>query len=263
MSDIESPAAVDAYLTLLREVLIGAVTRDPAHRIVPRSRDETAPPQSSDFDPVARHSGLDWPLTAFSMIGRRRMDNIRQLCTHALRNGIPGDFVETGVWRGGACIFMRGILRAFGETTRTVWVCDSFEGLPAPDPAYPADAGLDLQIYGQLAISQEEVADNFRRFDLLDEQVRFVRGWFKDTLPGAPIGAIAVLRLDGDLYQSTMDALSALYARVSPGGYVIVDDYHAFAACAQAVQDHLSRAEPQGVTLHEIDGTGVWWQKPG
>lgn len=257
------PDMTDAYLTLLQEALIGTLTQDPAHRIVPWNPASGQAQESIAFDPRARDVGQDWPLTAMSMIGRKRMRNIRELVTDVVRNGVPGDLVETGVWRGGACIFMRGILRALGDGTRNVWVCDSFEGLPLPDPAYPADAGLDLQQYGQLAVSQEAVADNFRRFGLLDDRVRFLKGWFKDTLPKAPIRQVAMLRLDGDLYESTMDALSALYARVSPGGYVIVDDYHVFKACSQAVHDHLARAEPGGVTIHEIDGTGVYFRKPG
>ncbi len=255
--------AADAYLTLLRDVLIGAVTRDPAFRRVPRRRGDAGPARTKAFDADARDRGRDWPLTALSMIGRQRMDNIRDLVLDCLRRGVPGDLVETGVWRGGACIFMRGILHIKADRTRTVWVCDSFEGLPLPDPAYPADRGLDLQQFGQLAVSQEDVAENFGRFGLLDDQVRFLKGWFKDTLPTAPIESIAVLRLDGDLYQSTRDALSALYHRVTPGGYVIVDDYHDIKACRRAVSDHLAEAEPDGVTLREIDGTGVYWQKPG
>jgi hypothetical protein len=196
------------------------------------------------------------------MIGRQRMQNIRDLVIDCIRRGVPGDLVETGVWRGGSCIFMRGILRAMGDSSRTVWVCDSFEGLPLPDPAFPADDGLDLQQYGQLAISQEEVEDAFRRFGVLDDRVRFLKGWFKDTLATAPMSSIAVLRLDGDLYQSTIEALTALYPKVSSGGYVIVDDYHAFDACRLAVHDYLTAHEPNTISIHEIDGTGVFFQKP-
>lgn len=257
-----SSELAEAYLSLLQEALIGSLTRDPAHRMIPWKKGTGAALETVDFDPDARDKGLDWPLTAFSMIGRQRMLNLRSLVTDVVERGVPGDLVETGVWRGGACIFMKGILRAMGDRGRTVWVCDSFEGLPLPDPAYPADDGIDLQQYGQLAVTQEDVAENFRRFGLLDDRVRFLKGWFKDTLPTAPIDRIAVLRLDGDLYQSTMDALSALYPKVSPGGYVIVDDYHAFEACSRAVHDYLAEAEPTDLAMNEIDGVGVWFQKP-
>ena len=84
-----------------------------------------------------------------------------------------------------------------------------------------------------LAVPEEEVKANFRRYGLLDDQVRFLPGWFKDTLQDAPIDRIAVLRLDGDLYESTIQALDALYPRVSPGGFCIIDDYLAVKACGK------------------------------
>jgi len=84
-----------------------------------------------------------------------------------------------------------------------------------------------------LAVPLEEVQALFRRYDLLDAQVRFLKGWFKDTLAGAPIERLALLRLDGDLYESTMDALVPLYDKVSPGGFVIVDDYYSCAPCGR------------------------------
>ncbi len=92
--------------------------------------------------PSVRAVGRDWPARADSMIGLRRMDNIQDCIETVIRDDVPGDLIETGVWRGGATIFMRGVLKAYEDTTRTVWVADSFEGLPPPDPArYPADAG--------------------------------------------------------------------------------------------------------------------------
>ena len=150
----------------------------------------------------------------------------------------PGDLIETGVWRGGATIFMRAILKARGVTDRLVWVADSFAGLPPPDTArYPQDEGITLHQFPQLAVPLERVQDNFRRYGLLDEQVRFLKGWFRDTLPTAPIERLAILRLDGDLYESTIQALDSLYHKLSVGGFVIVDDYGNVAACRQAVHD--------------------------
>ena len=87
-----------------------------------------------------------------------------------------------------------------------------------------------------LAPGSAEVRRNFERYGLLDDQVVFLKGWFKDTLPKADIGALSILRLDGDMYQSTMDALNALYPRVSPGGYCIIDDY-ALPNCQKAVDE--------------------------
>jgi O-methyltransferase len=107
--------------------------------------------------------------------------------------------------------------------------------------------------------SQREVTDNFSAFDLLDDGVRFLPGLFADTLPEAPVAQIALLRMDGDLYTSTLDVLHALYDRVVPGGYVIVDDY-ALAPCRQAIDEF--RAE-RGITdpVERINWTIVHWRK--
>jgi len=197
-----------------------------------------------------------------SMIGRARMDNIER-CLDVIRNeDIPGDLVETGVWRGGACIFMRGYLEAWEMPARRVFVCDSFEGLPKP--SRPEDAGYDFskERMPVLAVALEEVQENFRRYDLLDERVLFAKGWFRDTLPKLPVERIALLRLDGDLYESTMDALEALYDKVVPGGFIIVDDYGDFEPCRRAVDEFRTRlgiADP----IERIDWAGSFWRKGG
>jgi O-methyltransferase/8-demethyl-8-(2,3-dimethoxy-alpha-L-rhamnosyl)tetracenomycin-C 4'-O-methyltransferase len=210
------------------------------------------------YDSTRRLLGRDWPGLAQTMIGAARMRNLRHLCETVIINDIPGDFIETGVWRGGACIYMRGILDAHGDARRRVFVADSFRGLPSPDPSYAADAGDAHHTYGQLAISRQDVEENFRRYRLLDERVVFLEGWFKDTLATAPIERLAVLRLDGDMYESTIQALDALYHKVSRGGFVIVDDY-VLEPCAQAASDFRAR---HGITapLLPIDGTGAWWE---
>jgi O-methyltransferase len=212
-------------------------------------------------DPSIREEGKDWPADAESMIGLKRMDNIQACVTDVIRRGVPGDLIETGVWRGGAVIFMRAILRAYGDTSRTVWCADSFEGLPPPNAElYPADAGDPHHTFEPLAVGLEQVKANFARYGLLDERVRFLRGWFKDTLPTAPIEKLAVARLDGDMYESTMDALKALYPRLSVGGYLIVDDYGVVPACAKAIEDY--RRE-HGITepIQQVDWSGVYWRR--
>ncbi|WP_269542225.1 TylF/MycF/NovP-related O-methyltransferase [Cerasicoccus fimbriatus] len=196
-----------------------------------------------------------------SMIGQKRLDNIQFCAEQIFQDGITGDFVETGVWNGGACIFMRGLQNIYNQRERKVWVCDSFEGLPVP--THHEDEGIDLSKgnFPMLAISQEAVMRNFSQYGLLDEGVKFLKGWFKDTLPNAPIEEIALLRLDGDLYESTMDAMKALYHKVPSGGYVIVDDYYAVKGCEKAVQDYL-RENNAKAEIHQIDWTGVYWRKP-
>jgi O-methyltransferase len=209
---------------------------------------------------AARARGADWPLRAHTMIGLQRLDNLQFCVETVVQEGIPGDLIETGVWRGGACIFMRAILKAYGDRSRRVWVADSFSGLPPPDSeSYPADADDRHHAYSELAVSRAEVEENFRRYGLLDEQVRFLEGWFKDTLPSAPIERLAVLRLDGDMYESTIQALEALYDKLSPGGFVIVDDYF-LPPCARAIHDFRAA---QGITdpISDIDGSGSFWRR--
>jgi hypothetical protein len=252
---ISDPA--ELYLDLLKNCL----TRLPfgeRPRVNPRSG------RSTKFDARERVVGLVRPSEAETMVGMLRLDNVQECVVDALRNGVQGDLVETGVWRGGATILMRAILKAYGDADRTVWAADSFAGLPVPDTEnYPADAGYDISTsagFEELAVSVEQVQANFARYGLLDDQVRFLVGWFRDTLPSAPIERIAVLRLDGDLYESTMDALNALYPKLSVGGYLIVDDYLSWPPCKQAVDDYRAK---HGITepIREIDWTGVYWQR--
>lgn len=212
------------------------------------------------YDAEARQEGRDWPLLAETMIGLKRLNNLQACVEDVIKNNVPGDLIETGVWRGGATIFMRAILKAYGVTDRNVWVADSFQGLPPPDAEkYPADAGDTLHQATFLYVSLEQVKANFEKYDLLDEQVRFLKGWFKDTLPGAPIKQLAVMRLDGDMYESTMDALTALYPKLSVRGFVIIDDFH-LEGCRRAVKDF---RDARGITdeIKEIDGMGVYWQR--
>jgi hypothetical protein len=243
--------ARNLYLDLLEASLTGTIHPDFSE----------APWTTGRYDPALRSLGLDWPSRAETMIGTARMRNLRMLSERALHEGIAGDFIETGVWRGGACIYMRGILAAFADPKRRVFVADSFHGLPPPNgTVYPADEGDKHYQMPQLAVSRAQVEANFRRYGLLDEQVVFLEGWFKDTLSTAPIEQLALLRLDGDMYESTWDALYALYHKVSPGGFVIVDDY-VLKACAQAVDDFRA-AHNISTPLTEIDGAAVWWQVP-
>jgi O-methyltransferase len=213
------------------------------------------------FDEQTRAEGRDWPARAESMAGLRRLENLQFCVTDVLRRGVPGDLIETGAWRGGVTIFMRAILEAYGDTERHVWVADSFQGLPRPDPErWPAEAGDEHWTRGELAVPLEEVQANFARYGLLDERVRFLAGWFADTLPTAPIERLAVLRLDGDMYGSTMEALEALYPKLSVGGYVIVDDYGAIPQCKEAVTDF--RASHDIIDpMETVDWTGVYWQR--
>ncbi len=247
--DAHRRAAADLYLDLLKRSLYNLIDGD-AERIMAIFTSRL----TLDFESTAALIGR-------TMIGLGALDDLRFCVEDVLRRDVPGDLLEAGVWRGGACIFMRAILRACDVTDRTVWVADSFAGVPPPRPSeYPLDKGLDLHVFPDLAVSLEQVQNNFARYGLLDNQVRFLKGFFRDTMPAAPVGRLAVLRLDGDLYESTWQVLDSLYPRVSVGGYVIVDDYGAIEACRAAVHDY-RRQHGVRDPIVVSDRTVVYWQR--
>jgi O-methyltransferase len=269
--------AVHLYLDLMKRCLVNWIYLDQERNQVPgnlstllkrnwfhicldqermRVRDWGCP-----YDPQLRVNGRDRPESAHTMIGLKRLDNVQWCVEDILAHDIPGDLIEAGVWRGGAAIFMRAILKAYRIHNRSVWVADSFEGLPPPNAEkYPHDTGDMHHTVKFLAVSLEQVKANFERYRLLDDQVQFLKGWFRDTLPNAPIERLAVIRLDGDMYESTMDSLVHLYPKLSIGGYVIIDDYGNLPGCRQAVDDYRTS---HGIhdEIIPIDWAGVYWQR--
>jgi O-methyltransferase len=247
----------EQYLDLLKLTLTGLAEAEPtAHRVRNDGSVRVVPADLGE-----RNEGRDWPQNGLTMVGMKRLENVQACIEDVLAQDVPGDLIETGVWRGGTSIFMRAVLKAHGIDDRRVFVADSFEGLPPPDDEqYPADANTKLHELEFLSVSLETVQDHFRRLGLLDDQVRFVKGWFRDTMPTLTGEQWSVIRLDGDLYESTITVLENLYPNLSAGGYVIVDDYNSLWYCRKAVTDY---REAHGITdeIHEIDWTGAYWRK--
>ena len=230
-------------------------------------------PETTDFESVFhnpsdiesllidKYEGKSWPKVGETMIGYKRLNNVEFCMNEILKNNIDGDVIETGVWRGGTCILMRAILKSQEITNRKVWVADSFEGLPCPNPVlYPEDLGDTLYTFNELIVSIDEVKNNFKKYNLLDEQVVFLKGWFKDTISSAPIEKLSILRLDGDMYESTIDVLFHLYPKLAIGGYCIIDDWGAIPACKKAVEDY-RRVFSINDEIQVIDWTGIFWKK--
>jgi O-methyltransferase len=239
------------YLDLLIKTLANTIYQDPSIH----------PENEGPFRAELRVEGRDWPSIAHTMVGLRRLENLRDLAQRALDDGISGDFIETGVWRGGCCILMRGVLAANGVVDRKVYAADSFAGLPPPDPQrYPQDDSWNFHRHKQLAVSLSQVKSNFARYGLLDDQVVFLEGPFRDTLPSLKAGPFSLIRLDGDWYESTYIALETLYPKLSPGGFVVVDDFNLIPPCRQAVIDYRSRHDITAA-MHEVDWNASWWQK--
>ena len=279
-ADTSSNAAAERYLELLKRTLTFTLWPEPlcpiehlnedrlwlrraAVRLIASTLQQTGTGYQLARDPKPtwedRRDGRNWPYYADTMMGLTRLGHLQHCVETVLREGVPGDLIETGVWRGGGCILMRGVLAAHGITDRTVYVADSFCGFPPVESAQDAGDAPDAS-RAYLAVALESVRENFRRYGLLDEQVVFLEGWFKVTLPQAPIQQLAILRLDGDMYGSTTDALTALYPKLAPGGFCIVDDYGAIEACKQAVSDYRA-ANRITSDVHTIDWTGVYWRK--
>lgn len=301
------------YLDMVKRTLCNLIYEDrPLWGLGPDKKIGAVPP----FDVRMRVLGQDVPSLAHTMVGWKRLTNIEECGRDVIERGVAGDFVETGVARGGAAIFMRAVLKAYGATERRVIACDTFVGSPQPpsgrvrrgiwrvvlkivslitripsarwrmrlyrwmeerqrsfppsaDPsAEIVDTGIGMvrfyadhpTLFDRDQSSLRAVKSHFARYGLLDSQVLFLQGFFADTLPRTPIDSVALLRLDGDTYESTRSVLDMLYDKVSSGGYVIVDDYLTYPDCKRAVDGF--RAE-HGISdaIIEIDENGVYWRK--
>jgi len=241
------------YLQLVKDCLIDNIYPHPADRT------------RSAYD---KEYGRYWPTQAMTMAGQHRMNNVEYCVETTIRENIPGDFIECGVWRGGLTILMRAVLAALGVSDRLVWVADSFDGCPPKDlEKWPKDESrVDFSNMRELAISLAEVRENFRRFRLLDNQVKFLPGFFEETMPDNPVGPLAVLRLDGDMYSSTYVCLEHLYPKLSVGGFCILDDVGALRQATDAMNDYRQRHNIETeITWIESRATdqrwGVYWRK--
>lgn len=211
----------------------------------------------TEYDEL-RENGLTGSNVAHTIIGMKRLNHLQLAVETVIKEQIPGDLIETGILRGGACVFMRAILEAYGVRDRIVWAADSFKGFPVRSEDSPGS--IDFDPYNKWSASREEVEGIFANYGFADNQLQILEGWFSETLPAAPIEKLAILRLDGDMYDSTLDALKALYHKLSPGGFVIVDDYFAFDECREAVR-RFRQAEGIKTAIERVDPVCVYWRK--
>ena len=274
----ESDAVRDRYLRLLKRSLanmlypelemqirflrkgVGELSGLELERYL-RDIETRSPDDYSELMAAKQEGGAPWRFP-HSMIGLFRLGNIERCAETVFAEGVEGDFLEAGVCRGGATIFMRALQIAHGQAGRRTWVVDSFQGVPPS--VKEVDQGYDLHLEEEkapwLACSEEKVRDLFSRYDMLDQNVRFVSGWVAESLPRAAIGPLAILRIDVDIYSSTYECLDLLYDKLSPGGFVIVDDYGFFQPCRDAVDAFRAQrgiAEP----IEWIDRWGIFWRK--
>jgi len=190
----------------------------------------------------------------FTMIGSRRARTLNRLARVCERAGIPGAIVDCGTFNGGSTVMM-----STGAPSREVWAFDSFEGLPEAgehDPERAADWT------GELKASEEKLREGFARF-AHPERLHVVKGWFQDTFPAAEpsIERIAMLHADGDWYESVRLTLETFYPKLSPGGFVVIDDYNGWEG-AKIATDEYRAANAIDAPLREVDITAAYWQKP-
>lgn len=209
----------ERYLDLVKKSLLDNLNQDVATAVVnPGSLDDFYRPEWREHYILGR---------AVSMCGSEKLDHLQSCVETCLREDIAGDFIECGVWRGGTAILMCAVLAAFNDENRTVWAADSYAGFPQlePDSVDKTVYKIEVEKFDKIAVDLDTVKGHFHRYGLLTDRVKFLKGWFSDTLPDAPIEELAILRLDGDLYSSTMDIFHALYDNVVPGGFIILDEY--------------------------------------
>ena len=300
----------DLYIDMVKRAVINVLYEDNAVWYFDTNNQLV---MADGFNLENRLCGRDLPNEAHTMVGLARLNHLQHCAETAIRERIPGDFVETGVLRGGAAIFLRAILKAYGITDRRVVACDTFVARKPPPSGLAFRLGLrglgllasipsrawrrrlffvlqerlgdqrsfppvadpsDHMVEGTMFMvrnlhglknwrdrtSLAAVRSHFARYGLLDEQVVFLQGFFSETLPNAPLTQVAVLRLDGDTYESTKDVLDTTYAKLSPGGFCIVDDYNAYSDCKRAVDEYRAM---HGVTetMHSVDQHAIYWRR--
>lgn len=211
------------------------------------------------FNLERRYGGLDWPLFGATMIGHLRLDNLRDCIFNVIEQQIVGDIVETGVWRGGAMLFAALLLEVLTPlSTRRVWLCDSFSGLP------PASTEKDTNSWVQqeyLRVPSSDVAELFDKSGIPADRYMLLKGYFNETMPqlASKVDSIAVLRFDADMWESAMDVFCSLYGRVPLGGFIIVDDWFGFPS-REAIEGIFADLGVQEAII-PIDTLSVFWRK--
>lgn len=254
--------AREMYLETLRRMVLGLSLGDFEISVVPATHVGNAKHSWGPLDESRRDGGMEWPGFAFTMVGNKRLQSIKELLESIIKSNIPGDVAEMGVWRGGSSIFMRGVLRSHHQLHRKSYVCDSFSGLPPSVLREEKNRSWDLTPF--LEVSDTVVKRNFEMLGMSDPGVVFVKGFFSATM--GPLAKhlpseakFSLLRLDGDMYESTVDVLYNLYDRLSIGGYLVMDDWFGFPskdACTDFFLVH--GIQPKIV---QVDSLSIYWRK--
>jgi O-methyltransferase len=207
--------------------------------------------------------GIVGRVAPFTMTSVARRASLLAAVDHIARNGVAGDIVECGVWRGGSMMAVALALMARGDTTRDLYLFDTFEGMSEPTDADRAPGGESARAQLErtsrdhalwAVASLDDVQANLWSTGYPRERIHFVKGKVEDTIPATLPARIALLRLDTDWYESTRHELQHLYPLLSRHGVLIIDDYGHWQGARQAVDEYFAdSAEP--VFLHRVDYT--------
>ncbi|MEM1032439.1 MAG: TylF/MycF/NovP-related O-methyltransferase [Myxococcota bacterium] len=251
---LEGPAAVPPRLSGRRRQVV-----DVANRALARWNLEIM--RAERFDLQRRLTGSSQPLKALTQMSRLRLRQLEAMVRFLVAEGIEGDVLEAGAWRGGSVIFLRATLDVLGAKDRTVWAADSFAGYPPPGP----DAGPEeRELYAQArywTVTRTEIVQNLERYRCA-RGVEVLEGWFDRSLPEANLGPLAMVRVDVDGYEGVRAALEVAWPKLASGGFVIVEDVEVAGAYRAATD--VRRASGVTAPWRETPGSPrtVYWRKP-
>lgn len=246
----------DRYMDLMKRAVLGILAFDDTAFTVLKDRDDPKPMSSEELKREVYQGNGILP-GAETLLGWLRLTQLEEAAEAIETEKIHGDVLVCGLWKGGSTAVLRGALNSYGTMRfRFVYACDSFEGLPPQ--SHPWDKQMAIDDGSRLAVPEKYVDCMLRRYNLR-EGVNLVKGWFKDTLPTLKT-KWSIIHCDCDFYESTMDVLTNCYDNLSPGGFLIVDDYGTWAACREAVHDF---RKERNITekMIEVDTSAIYWRK--
>jgi hypothetical protein len=199
-----------------------------------------------------------------TMVTHQRMNNMFELTKYCEKNNIKGDYVECGVWKGGVVAICAYVKNKY-HSKKNIWLFDSFEGLPEPsrddgkEAIHYARGKSDgkLVTINKCVSTLNDVKKLFKENNISWNHVIVKKGWFQDTIPKNTIRNIAILRLDGDWYESTKICIDNLYEKIIPNGFLIIDDYYRWKGCKKAIDEYFNKQKITP-TYHRIDADSVY-----
>ena len=229
-----------------------------------RSVADGGPSFPPDLDEAARD--LYTRVRPYTMTSVERVVALRDSVRYLVSAKVPGDICECGVWRGGSMMAVALTLLELGDTSRDLYLFDTFSRPPQPGPQDGLTAGAELEAALQIPelalLPIEEVRAKLHDTGYPAERIHLVEGLVEDTIPERAPERLALVRLDTDYYSSTAHEMQHLYGRISPGGILIIDDYGKFIGARTAVDEYFS-SSGQAVLLNRIDETGRLVVVPG